>query len=60
MLDARNVVVHDAVDTVTIIDGVTGDILKSSELTKYEIHHNLTYDGRLRSFYISNPKEGNM
>ena len=58
VLDARNAVVHNAFDTLTIIDGATGDILMSCDLTKLEMHHGLAYDCRSRSFFVSNAKEG--
>ena len=58
VLDARNAFVHNAVDTLTIIDGATGEILKSCVLTKLEIHHGLAYDCRSRSFFVSIAKEG--
>ena len=58
VLDVRNAFIHNAADTLTIIDGATGEILKTCQLEKLGIHHGLTYDSRSKHFYISHPSEG--
>ena len=58
VLDARNTLIHEAADALTIVNGATGDILKSRDLAILEMHHGLTYDGHSKNFFVSNPREG--
>ena len=54
----RLTLIHEAADALTIVNGATGDILKSRDLAILEMHHGLAYDGHSRNFYVSNPREG--
>ena len=58
VLDVKSKLNHKLADTVTIIDGATGEILTSQTLAGLGYHSGLTYDYHTKNVLVSHSKDG--